>query len=275
MTDQVRPLIFERISKVMQEIRAVKKDQRNEQQRFLFRGIDGVLNGVQPSMAKNEVFVTQEIMSRERKEFASAKGTVGVHCLYQYRFRFWTVDGSYVDTFVDGEGMDYGDKAANKCGSIALKYALINTLLIPTEESDDPDRECHEVVAPTRTTSASGVVREVTMQYRPGTPPISSNIDTVQSSKVAQVDTPKPVQTVQPTQASAQPLERAFIGEKMVAAFKADFGIERKTLESFLMCKVSQCGDNEISRMRDCYGRLKAGDAPSIVFASSVTKDLF
>lgn len=275
MTDQIRPLIYERIARVMQEIRAVKKDQRNEQQRFLFRGIDGVLNGVQPAMAKNEVFVTQEIMSRERKEFASAKGTVGVHCLYQYRFRFWTVDGSYVDTFVDGEGMDYGDKAANKCGSIALKYALINTLLIPTEETEDPDRESHEVVPTTRTTmttSSSGVVREVTTQYRPGTPPVASHVDASSQAKHITNDVSK---TSASTTTASQSMDRVFVGEKMVAAFKTDFGIERKTLESFLMCKVSQCGENEITRMRECYGRLKAGDTPSIVFASSVTKDLF
>lgn len=275
MTDQIRPLIYERIARVMQEIRAVKKDQRNEQQRFLFRGIDGVLNGVQPAMAKNEVFVTQEIMSRERKEFASAKGTVGVHCLYQYRFRFWTVDGSYVDTFVDGEGMDYGDKAANKCGSIALKYALINTLLIPTEETEDPDRESHEVVPTTRTTSASGVVREVTTQYRPGTPPVASQVDASSQAKQIINDVPKPVVASTPAPTTPQSMDRVFVGEKMLAAFKTEFGIERKTLESFLMCKVSQCGENEIARMRECYGRLKAGDQPSVVFASSVTKDLF
>jgi len=46
-----------------------------------------------------------------------------------------------------GEAMDYGDKGASKTLSIALKYALVNMFLIPTEEmaNDDPDTTTHEL----------------------------------------------------------------------------------------------------------------------------------
>lgn len=140
------PLIFERLAAVMRDIGSISKDQTNREQGFKFRGIEDVLNGVQPAMAKHQVFTTQTIVNSERKEITTKSGKSGQHCIYTYKFTFWTIDGSSVSTYMDGEGIDYGDKGANKCVSIALKYALINTLLIPTKDLDDPDAECHEVV---------------------------------------------------------------------------------------------------------------------------------
>ena len=40
--------------------------------------------------------------------------------------------------------MDSGDKATNKAMSIAMKYAMFQLFMIPTE-AVDPDGECHEV----------------------------------------------------------------------------------------------------------------------------------
>jgi hypothetical protein len=60
------------------------------------------------------------------------------------RFRYTTTDGSHVDTVNVGEAMDSGDKAMNKAMSIALKYSLLQMLLIPTEEDKDPDKYSEE-----------------------------------------------------------------------------------------------------------------------------------
>ena len=46
-----------------------------------------------------------------------------------------------------GEAMDSGDKGMNKAYSIALKYALFQAFLIPTEELKDPDSETHNIDA--------------------------------------------------------------------------------------------------------------------------------
>jgi len=260
MNEQKTPLIYERIANVMADIRAIDKAQRNEQQRFMFRGIDDVLNGVQPAMAKNQVFITQEIVGRERKECETVTSYQGkesvkkfIHCIYQYRFRFWTVDGSYVETFVDGEGIDYGDKAANKCGSIALKYALINTLLIPTKEMDDPDASSHEVV-----------------KSRP--------VDNVGQSAKPQPSPTPPVVVVPPSVVKSEPAkmpDELLIGEKIAAAFKKDFAIDRRQVESFVGCKMADCTDNEIAKLREAFGRLKAGEPANLVLKSAVTNDLF
>jgi len=137
--------IFEAITKIMAEMDAVKKTQKNVQQGFMFRGIDDVYNALQKLMAKHGVFTTTKIINRQRHEVTSQAGNKGYHILNQYRFRFFGKDGSYFDCFADGEGIDYGDKGSNKCAAIAHKYALIQVFAIPTGNGDDPDREAHEI----------------------------------------------------------------------------------------------------------------------------------
>lgn len=136
--------IFSAIPKIMADLPAVGKDQVNVQQKFKYRGIDDIYNAVQRSMAKMGVFTVPKILSRSRNQFVSKSGGQGIHAYYEFRFRFYAKDGSYVDAFSDGEAIDYGDKVANKCASIAHKYALLQVFCIPTEDLEDPDQESHE-----------------------------------------------------------------------------------------------------------------------------------
>jgi len=57
------------------------------------------------------------------------------------KYKFMASDGSYVTATVIGEGMDSGDKAANKAMSIAHKYALFQVFAVATEDLIDPDSE--------------------------------------------------------------------------------------------------------------------------------------
>ena len=58
------------------------------------------------------------------------------------KYTFFASDGSNFETTVI-EGMDSGDKAANKAMAVAHKYALLQALCI-TEDMVDPDREAHD-----------------------------------------------------------------------------------------------------------------------------------
>lgn len=141
------PLIFDAINKVMQEVGAIGKDSKNQQQGFKYRGIDAVMNALNPVMVKYGVFVVPTVLEQTREERTTGKGGLLIYSILKVRFRFYTKDGSYVETTVIGEGMDAGDKASNKAMSVALKYAAFQVFMIPTEElMDDPDKECHEVM---------------------------------------------------------------------------------------------------------------------------------
>ena len=138
--------IYSAICGVMNDVGAVGKNSKNTQQNFMFRGIDAVMNALSPALVKNKVFVVPEVTNEERTERTNAKGTVVFYTRLSVTYRFYTVDGSYVEARVIGEAMDTGDKATNKAMSIAYKYACFQVFNIPTEEMKDPDAECHEVV---------------------------------------------------------------------------------------------------------------------------------
>jgi hypothetical protein len=141
--------IFESIQAVMGEIGAVGKTSKNAQQGFMYRGIDAVMNALQPALIKHGVFVVPEILEQTREERVNAKGTTLIYSICKIKYNFYAQDGSSVSAIVIGEGMDTGDKATNKAMSIAFKYACFQVFCIPTEEMVDPDAEVHEVKAKT------------------------------------------------------------------------------------------------------------------------------
>ena len=139
--------IYESIAVVMSEIGAVGKNSQNKQQGFMFRGIDAVMNAINPALVKNKVFIVPEILEQTREERTSSKGGTLIYSVCKIKYTFFAEDGSSVSAVVIGEGMDSGDKATNKAMSIAFKYACFQVFCIPTEEMADPDAECHEVKA--------------------------------------------------------------------------------------------------------------------------------
>lgn len=144
-------LIFEQIPKIMKDIKPIGKDQYNQQQKFNFRGIDDIYNHCQSVLADHEVFTVPEIVARERTEVVSRSGTRMFHCVNQYKFHFYAKDGSSIAAYADGEAMDTGDKASNKCAAIAHKYALLQVFCIPTADLQDPDSESPELARKSET----------------------------------------------------------------------------------------------------------------------------
>lgn len=143
--------IYELIAKAMAEVGAIGKDKVNQQQGFKYRGIDQVYNSLYPVMAKYGLFITPEIIDHKREERTSTKTYNGqtkvstlLYSIITVRYTVYAPDGSFVQMTVIGEGMDSGDKATNKAMSIAMKYAMFQLFMIPTE-TVDPDSECHEV----------------------------------------------------------------------------------------------------------------------------------
>lgn len=133
--------IYEAINGVMQDIGAIGKDKKNQQQGFNYRGVDDVMNALQPALVKHKVFVVPEVMQLDRTERTTDKGKTLLYSVARVKYKFYAEDGSFVEATVVGEGMDSADKSANKAMSIAFKYACFQVFCIPTEEMIDPDSE--------------------------------------------------------------------------------------------------------------------------------------
>lgn len=151
--------IYEAIPKVMADVGAVGKNNKNTQQNFMYRGIDAVMNALQPAMIKNKVFVVPTVLNEERTERVNKNGVLLFYTRLTVSYNFYAEDGSFINAVVVGEAMDSGDKATNKAMSIAYKYACFQVFCIPTEEMKDPDAECHEVKAKEQPVQTSAVIK--------------------------------------------------------------------------------------------------------------------
>ena len=136
--------IYQSITKIMEEVPSIGKTQRNKTQGFMYRGIDDVMNALQPLLAKNKVFIVPEILEKTREERTTSKGGNLIYSICKIKYKFYAEDGSSVEAITIGEGMDSGDKATNKAMAIAMKYALFQVFCIPTDEMKDPDSETPE-----------------------------------------------------------------------------------------------------------------------------------
>ena len=156
--------IYQAINAVMQEIGFIGKNQKNQQQGFMFRGIDAVMNAINPALIKNKVFVVPEVLEQLREERQTKSGNNLIYSVCKVKYTFYAEDGSFVEAVVIGEGMDSGDKATNKAMSIAFKYACFQVFCIPTEEMKDPDEECYEVSSKKKQKAESSVVADKKLQ---------------------------------------------------------------------------------------------------------------
>ncbi len=141
MKEEHKRNIFETIDLIMKEVPAIGKTKQNTKQNYKFRGIDDVMNKLQPIFAKYKLFVVPKVLEQTREERKTSMGGTLLYSICKIKYTFYAEDGSYVEATVIGEGMDSGDKASNKAMAIAFKYALFQVFCIPTEELKDPDKE--------------------------------------------------------------------------------------------------------------------------------------
>jgi len=127
----------------METVREVRKDGRNTQQNFNFRGVDAVVNAVSPAMRKVGLTVHPSRVSRETsgKQLSGGKTATSIEVTVDYTFT-----GPEGDTFtaqVVAEAFDLGDKATAKAMSVAYRTCLLQTFALPTDDQD-PDEQNYE-----------------------------------------------------------------------------------------------------------------------------------
>lgn len=136
--------IYSAICGVMEDVGAVKKTDENTFDHYKYRGIDAVMNALQPAMVKHRIFVIPQVLEQVREDRLSRKGEPMIYSVTKVQYRFTADDGSYVEAVVIGEAMDRGDKSMNKAMSAAFKYACFQTFCIPTEEMIDSETDSPE-----------------------------------------------------------------------------------------------------------------------------------
>lgn len=143
------PTIQAALAAVMADVREVRKTERNEAQRFTFRGIDAVLNAVGPALRTHGVIVMPRVLDYTygTVEVGQRRTAMG-HVIVTVEYTFVGPSGDTLTSVVIGESMDSGDKAVAKAMSVALRTALLQALALPTDDPD-PDATSYERSAAT------------------------------------------------------------------------------------------------------------------------------
>ena len=147
MTDN----IFQRMSKITQEITAVAKNLQvgYGSNQYKAVGEADILAAVKPLEAKYGVYsypLFREIVESGtmEKESKNNSKSVQLYMRIKVTYRFLCVDNpdSYLDIESFGDGVDTQDKAPGKAMTYADKYALMKAYKIIT--GDDPDQYASE-----------------------------------------------------------------------------------------------------------------------------------
>jgi hypothetical protein len=137
------PNVREALLNAMEDIGVVQKNETNDEQRFSFRGIDAVINAVSPAFRKHRILITQDLANVDYVVVETVAGSFQNATRVVVRYTFTGPDGDSVTACVPGEAYDSGDKATSKAMSVALRTALLQTLMLPTDERD-PDASTYE-----------------------------------------------------------------------------------------------------------------------------------
>ena len=142
------PMVYAAISAVQRELvkTGIAKNRRNEQQGYMFRGIDAVYAALSPLLVEYNLLMLPRVTERGQVERATKSGTAIFYTTVRVEFDFvHTLDGSKYTVVSYGEGMDSADKSTNKAQSMAYKYAALMSFGIPVEgEPDGEDDADHD-----------------------------------------------------------------------------------------------------------------------------------
>jgi hypothetical protein len=137
------PTIHERLVAILSELPAIGKTQRNEQQKFMYRGHDDVLNALNPLLAKHGVFVVPDVLHRLEGRRETRSGGVMYEVNLHVGYTFYGAGGDFVRASAWGEGTDSGDKSTNKAMTMAFKNVLAQVFAVSTAEGASYDTDQH------------------------------------------------------------------------------------------------------------------------------------
>jgi hypothetical protein len=143
--------VHQRMAAALADLTAIAKE-RSSGVSYTFRSIDAVMNHLHPVLARHGLFLSPQVLDDWRIENVQTINRDGsARSAVQATFRVQvTVFGANGDRVILGPGLaqslDYGDKAAYQAQQNAIKYVLLESFAIPT--NDDQDMDARQVEAP-------------------------------------------------------------------------------------------------------------------------------
>ena len=131
--------VLKSISKAMKQIPAIGKNNTNVTQKFKYRSIDDLVDGVSKIIADNDLILTFETLSNSSC-FVDTKSGKAKDAEIKVRYTFLSsLDGSKVECTIIAVGRDHSDKAELKAYTNAFKTLLGQVFCIKFNEDPDVD----------------------------------------------------------------------------------------------------------------------------------------
>lgn len=140
--DPTLPSVHQAIARVMGDLPAVGKNRQADPSMggYSYRGIDDLYNALAAPMSRHGVFLTYDVEHREVTHYTTGRNNTQMRLVeIQVRYHWWGPAGDHVDVVTFAEAADAGDKATNKALSFALKYMLLQVLMVAVDDAPDPD----------------------------------------------------------------------------------------------------------------------------------------
>ena len=135
--------IFAALSAVKDEIndKGIPKSQRNEKQRYDYRGIDDAMDGFSGPLARAKVLAVPSYKPYYSGHIETNAGGALQHIVLELFINFLSLeDGSHITAGpFYGEASDVLDKAYSKAQSVAYRNALFLTFNVPLGPEVDPE----------------------------------------------------------------------------------------------------------------------------------------
>lgn len=138
--------VVQALNRVMLDVTVVRKqrEQASSGGRFMFRGIDDVMNAVGPAFRKHGVICLPRVLDVGIEHATTSKGSAMTVTRVQVEYTFYGPAGDSITCRTPGEAFDSGDKSTAKAMSVAYRTALLQALTLPTDEPD-PDETVEEL----------------------------------------------------------------------------------------------------------------------------------
>lgn len=131
--------LIARLIKAALEMKAAERqDSKRKEEKFAFKyvGHAAATQSVREPLLKQGVFMVPTIVERHDVDVPGGY----VHTRLKIQITFIDIDGDQLSMITWGDGIGKDDKNVGKAFSYAVKYALLKTFLIPTEDDDDIEK---------------------------------------------------------------------------------------------------------------------------------------
>lgn len=139
---ELSPKLLQKLARATAAIGDVAKRGHNQRQGYAFRREQDIVDAVKPALTAEGIqILPPDVLSVETRPSTKSDGTRGMDIIRtKVRWTFADIEtGDSIDAVVYGEGADPSDKALPKSMTAALKYLLLETFLIGTDDDAEKD----------------------------------------------------------------------------------------------------------------------------------------